>query len=59
MAAFTDGRIPFAGIVDTVARVVSDHGSSGNRIAGLDDVLTADDWAAPCAARELTQAGAR
>jgi 1-deoxy-D-xylulose-5-phosphate reductoisomerase len=58
VAAFTDGRIPFAGIVDTIARVVSDHGSSGNRIAGLDDVLTADAWARR-RARELTQAGAR
>jgi 1-deoxy-D-xylulose-5-phosphate reductoisomerase len=58
VAAFTDGRIPFAGIVDTIARVVSDHGSSGSRIAGLDDVLTADAWARR-RARELTQAGAR
>ena len=58
VAAFTDGRIPFAGIVDTIARVVSDHGSPGNRIAGLDDVLAADGWARR-RARELTQVGAR
>jgi 1-deoxy-D-xylulose-5-phosphate reductoisomerase len=58
VAAFTDGRIPFGGIVDTIARVVSEHGSSGPRIAGLDDVLAADNWAR-VRARELTQAGAR
>ena len=58
VAAFMDGRIAFGGIVDTVAQVVSDHGSSGSRIAGLDDVLAADNWAR-LRARELTQAGAR
>jgi 1-deoxy-D-xylulose-5-phosphate reductoisomerase len=58
VAAFTQGRIPFGGIVDTIARVVSDHDSSGSRIAGLDDVLAADTWAR-VRARELTQAGAR
>ena len=57
VAAFTAGRIPFAGIVDTVARVVSDHGGPGPRVAGLDDVLGADSWAR-LRARELTQAGA-
>ena len=57
VAAFTEGRIPFGGIVDTVARVVSDHGSAGPRIAGLDDVLAADNWAR-LRARELTRAGA-
>jgi 1-deoxy-D-xylulose-5-phosphate reductoisomerase len=58
VAAFMAGRIPFAGIVDTIARVVSDHGGSGSRVAGLDDVLGADSWAR-LRARELTQAGAR
>jgi 1-deoxy-D-xylulose-5-phosphate reductoisomerase len=58
VAAFADGRVPFGGIVDTVARVVSEHGSSGPRMAGLDDVLTADNWAR-VRTRELTQAGAR
>jgi 1-deoxy-D-xylulose-5-phosphate reductoisomerase len=58
VAAFTEGRIPFVGIVDTVARVVSEHGGSGSRIAGLDDVLAADGWARR-RARELTRAGAR
>ncbi len=56
VAAFTAGRIPFGGIVGTVARVVSDHGGSGSRVAGLDDVLAADRWAR-LRARELTQAG--
>jgi 1-deoxy-D-xylulose-5-phosphate reductoisomerase len=58
VAAFTEGRIPFAGIVDTIARVVSDLGSSGNRIAGLDDVLEAD-GSARRRARELTQMATR
>jgi 1-deoxy-D-xylulose-5-phosphate reductoisomerase len=58
VTAFATGRIPFAGIVDTIAQVVSDHGSSGHRIAGLDDVLAADSWAR-LRARELTQAVAR
>jgi 1-deoxy-D-xylulose 5-phosphate reductoisomerase len=57
VAAFVAGRIPFAGIVDTVAQVVSEHGS-GSAIAGLDDVLEADSWARR-RARELTQANGR
>jgi 1-deoxy-D-xylulose-5-phosphate reductoisomerase len=58
VAAFTAGRIHFGGIVDIIAQVVSDHGRSGSRVAGLDDVLAADRWAR-LRARELTQAGAR
>jgi 1-deoxy-D-xylulose-5-phosphate reductoisomerase len=58
VAAFTAGRIHFGGIVDTIAQVVSDHGGSGARVAGLDDVLAADGWAR-LRARELTQAGSR
>ncbi|MGI9005757.1 MAG: 1-deoxy-D-xylulose-5-phosphate reductoisomerase [Streptosporangiaceae bacterium] len=57
VAAFTAGRIGFAGIVDTLARVVFDHGGSGPGVPGLDDVLAADRWAR-LRARELTQAGA-
>jgi len=56
VAAFTAGRIPFGGIVDTIAQVVSDHGGPGSRVAGLDDVLAADRWAR-LRVRELTQAG--
>ena len=58
VAAFTEDRVRFGGIVDTIARVVSEHDSSGPRIAGLDDVLAADNWAR-ARVRELTQAGAR
>jgi len=58
VAAFTAGRIHFGGIVDTIARVVSDHGGPGARVAGLDDVLAADRWAR-VRARELSLAGSR
>jgi 1-deoxy-D-xylulose-5-phosphate reductoisomerase len=49
--AFLAGRLPFAGIIDTVAQVVSEHAgtSRGTRASGaqvrLDDVLAADGWA--------------
>jgi len=56
VAAFIADRIPFPGIVDTVARVVSEHDGSGHRTAGLDDVLAADRWARG-RARELTGIG--
>ncbi len=42
VAAFLAGRIPFTGIVDTVARVVSEVDDSGRRVAGIGDVLAAD-----------------
>jgi len=58
VAAFVAGRIPFAGIVDTVARVVSEHdGAAAVAEPGLDDVLAADGWARQ-RARELTKVGA-
>jgi 1-deoxy-D-xylulose-5-phosphate reductoisomerase len=57
VAAFVAGRIRFAGIVDTVAQVVSEHGP-GSSITGLDDVLAADNWAR-IRARELTRANGR
>jgi 1-deoxy-D-xylulose-5-phosphate reductoisomerase len=53
VAAFRAGRIPFTGIVDTVARVVSEHDGSGRDIAAIEDVLAADHWARE-RARELT-----
>ena len=56
VAAFVAGRVPFAGIVDTIARVVSEHDGSGPGF-GLDDVLAADSWARQ-RARELTTAAA-
>ncbi len=47
VAAFLDGRLPFLGIVDTVAEVVSEHvgaGAVGN-VRGVEDVLAAETWA--------------
>jgi 1-deoxy-D-xylulose 5-phosphate reductoisomerase len=57
VAAFVAGHIPFAGIVDTVSRVVSEHDSSGPEF-GLDDVLAADSWARQ-RAHELTSTAVR
>jgi 1-deoxy-D-xylulose-5-phosphate reductoisomerase len=45
VTAFLAGRIPFAGIVDTVAQVVSEHRDPVGNAAGLDDILAADGWA--------------
>lgn len=49
VAAFLDGRLPFTGIVDTVAVVLDEHLAGlgpavGNEIT-LSDVLAADAWA--------------
>jgi len=43
VAAFLDGRLPFLGIVDTVAEVVAGHGTVS--VPTLDDVLAAETWA--------------
>ena len=51
--AFRDGRLPFLGIVDTVARVVTEHDVPSYEELSLDDVLAADAWAR-ARARELT-----
>jgi 1-deoxy-D-xylulose-5-phosphate reductoisomerase len=51
--AFRAGRLPFLGIVDTVARVVEEHGSGTPGDLALDDVLAADGWART-RSRELT-----
>ena len=40
--AFLDGRLPFAGIVATVERVLAEFEGSGG---SLDDILAADRWA--------------
>ena len=45
VGAFLAGRIPFAGIVDTVAQVVSEHHDPAGRAVQLADVLAADTWA--------------
>jgi 1-deoxy-D-xylulose-5-phosphate reductoisomerase len=49
--AFREGRLPFLGIVDTVARVVNEHGTSTGALT-LDEVLATDEWAR-VRAREL------
>lgn len=43
--AFRAGRLPFLGIVDTITRVVEEHGSGTPGELTLDDVLAADAWA--------------
>jgi 1-deoxy-D-xylulose-5-phosphate reductoisomerase len=43
VAAFVAGRVPFLGIVDTVAQVVSEHDSSPS--SSVDAVLAAEQWA--------------
>jgi 1-deoxy-D-xylulose-5-phosphate reductoisomerase len=54
VAAFLSGRLPFLGIVDTLARVVEEHlGAGAGNPRTVEDVLTAEDWAR-ARARELT-----
>jgi 1-deoxy-D-xylulose-5-phosphate reductoisomerase len=55
VAAFLAGRLPFNGIVDTVAQTVEEHGTpvDGGRLT-LDDVLEAEAWAR-ARARELAK----
>jgi 1-deoxy-D-xylulose-5-phosphate reductoisomerase len=53
VAAFMVGQIPFTGITDTVAQVVSEHHDPLRETLGLADVLAADGWARD-RARELT-----
>jgi 1-deoxy-D-xylulose 5-phosphate reductoisomerase len=43
--AFLTGRLPFAGIVDTVARVVSEQDGRAGDAVSLGDVRAADGWA--------------
>jgi 1-deoxy-D-xylulose-5-phosphate reductoisomerase len=51
---FLAGRISFPAIVDTVARIVSEHDPSRNGVTTVDDVLEVDAWAR-ARARELTR----
>jgi len=51
--AFRAGRLPFLGIVDTVARVVTEHHVPSVVDLSVDDVLAAEEWARR-RARELT-----
>jgi len=44
--AFRQGRLPFTGIVDTVAKVVAEHGTADRGTSlTLEDVLAAETWA--------------
>ena len=54
VAAFRDGALPFNGILETVTRVVEEHGRpmTGTSLT-LPDVLDAETWART-RARELT-----
>ncbi|WP_214413128.1 1-deoxy-D-xylulose-5-phosphate reductoisomerase [Sphaerisporangium fuscum] len=54
VAAFLAGRLPFLGIVDTVATVVEEHEISP--AGSVEEVLAADAWAR-ARARELTAGG--
>jgi len=53
VAAFVAGRLPFLGIVDTVAAVVAEHNDVSTPT--LEDVLAAEEWAR-ARARELVGA---
>jgi 1-deoxy-D-xylulose-5-phosphate reductoisomerase len=55
--AFLSGRLPFPGIVDTVAAVVEEHGTPRASALTLGDVLEAETWARQ-RARELATAAA-
>lgn len=52
VAAFLQGSISFSRIVDTVARIVSEHSTGGAGVTTLEDVLAVDAWAR-VRAREL------
>lgn len=54
VAAFLQGSISFPAIVDTVARIVSEHGTPSAGVTALEDVLAADAWAR-ARARELNR----
>jgi 1-deoxy-D-xylulose-5-phosphate reductoisomerase len=45
VAAFQAGRIGFPRIVDTVARIVSEHDAARTAVTTVADVLAVDDWA--------------
>jgi len=45
VAAFLDGRIGFTRIVDTVARIVSEHDAACAAVTTVADVLEVDAWA--------------
>jgi 1-deoxy-D-xylulose-5-phosphate reductoisomerase len=45
VAAFLEGRISFTRIVDTVARIVSEHDAACAPVTTVADVLAVDEWA--------------
>jgi 1-deoxy-D-xylulose-5-phosphate reductoisomerase len=45
VAAFLEGRIGFTRIVDTVARIVSEHDAARTAVTTVADVLAVDGWA--------------
>ncbi len=45
VAAFQAGQIAFTRIVDTVARIVSEHDAARAAVTSVADVLAVDDWA--------------
>ena len=56
VADFQAGRIGFPRIVDTVARIVSEHDAARTAVTTVADVLATDDWARR-RARELNSQG--
>jgi 1-deoxy-D-xylulose-5-phosphate reductoisomerase len=54
VADFLAGRIPFPRIVASVARILSEHDTSGTGVATVEDVLAVDSWAR-ARARELNR----
>lgn len=58
VAAFLDRRLPFTGIVDTIAAVVAEHEADNAGPLTLEQVLAADQWARGRAAELIAgQAG--
>ncbi|HEV2260313.1 MAG TPA: 1-deoxy-D-xylulose-5-phosphate reductoisomerase [Streptosporangiaceae bacterium] len=53
VAAFLSGQIGFTRIVDTVARIVSEHDAARAAVTTVADVLAVDDWARRRAAELL------
>jgi 1-deoxy-D-xylulose-5-phosphate reductoisomerase len=54
VSAFLKGTLSFGRIVDTVARILSEHDTSSTSVTTVDDVLAVDAWAR-ARARELNQ----
>jgi 1-deoxy-D-xylulose-5-phosphate reductoisomerase len=58
VSAFVAGRLPFLGIVDTVAAVVADLADLPGQTLTIDDVLAAESWARQSARARLADLGA-